>query len=255
MSQPALFISHGSPMIVLESSSTHLFLKQLGQTLTQPDAIIIVSAHWQTHGLCLNTEPQPVLINDFYGFPEQLYHLNYPIPVQTELSDILFHQLQRSGFNPTVIQQGIDHGIWTVLMLMYPQANIPIISISLNADENPLWHFTLGEQLRSWREKNVLIIGSGGYTHNLRTLSHQEPTPSWITDFITWADEKLLAQDHQALVNYEQEAPFAHKNHPTNEHFLPLFVALGASTPNQQPIKLHDDIEYATLSMACWRFD
>jgi 4,5-DOPA dioxygenase extradiol len=255
--QPALFISHGSPMLPLEDSPTTHFLSRLGESLARPDAIVIVSAHWESGELAINGSLQPETIHDFSGFPRQLYQLDYPARGDAALGARVKSLLEDEGFHPvTVVERGLDHGVWVPLMLMYPQADIPVLAVSLPRSLSPARLLDLGRALGTLRAQNVLVVASGSYTHNLWALAEEgTPPPDWATAFSQWVDDKLITGERKALLDWKAQAPHAAVNHPSDEHFRPLFVALGAGDEFTPPQRLHEDWRMGSLSMACWRFD
>lgn len=254
---PALFISHGAPTLVLEDSPSRHFIAQLGTELPRPRAIVIVSAHWETRGLVINHNSRPETIHDFYGFPEALYRLSYPARTDAQLCARLHELFAAAGLPAqSTEQRGLDHGAWTPLMLMYPQADIPIVNLSLPHQASAAELMRIGEALRPLREEGVLIIASGSYTHNLRALAPEGSAPApWALAFRDWLDQRLLNGEQQALADWLQQAPYPRHNHPSDEHIAPLWIALGAGGAGATASKLHDDWRMGNLSMACWRFD
>lgn len=255
--QPALFLSHGAPTLALEDSPTHHFLRRLGQALPKPRAIVILSAHWQSPEPCVNLNPYPETVHDFGGFPAPLYQLQYPAETDQLLARQVLDSLQAAGFNPSSnSQRGLDHGMWVPLMLMHPAADIPLVPISLPRSASVAQLIALGRALRPLRDDNVLLIGSGSYTHNLGQLYPEGSTPQpWSLAFAAWLDDALERQDAAALENWQTLAPHAQRNHPSDEHIRPLWVMQGAAGPDGRASKLHDDWRAGNLSMACWRFD
>jgi 4,5-DOPA dioxygenase extradiol len=255
--QPALFISHGAPTLALEDSPSTRFLAELGQQLERPRAIVVVSAHWETPQAMISMDAAPKTIHDFGGFPRALYALNYPAKTDVQLAERLATDLEQAAIRvQRVTGRGLDHGVWTPLMRMYPQADIPLVTLSLPQQLGEAGLRALGRTLRQLRSENVLIVASGGYTHNLWQMAADGSAPAaWATGFAAWVDARLEARQDQQLDGWLQHAPHARDNHPTAEHFLPLFVALGAASDGVVPVKLHDDWRFGSLSMACWRFD
>jgi 4,5-DOPA dioxygenase extradiol len=256
---PALFVSHGAPTLALEPGPTRGFLAQLGAALPRPRAILAVSAHWDTAVPAFTATPQPETIHDFYGFPEALYAMRYPAPGAPELAIRAAALLADSGFTASVDEgRGLDHGAWVPLMLMYPHPDIPVIQLSVQGRKGPEHHWRLGEALRPLREAGVLIIGSGSVTHNLREFGrhgYDSPPPAWVSEFNDWLHQRLVSAERQPLVDYRVRAPQAVRNHPTEEHLLPLFVAAGAATPGRKPQRLHAAYSYGVIGMDAYRFD
>lgn len=255
--QPALFVSHGAPTLALEDSATARFLDRLGATMPRPRAVVVVSAHWESSRPTIGTHPAPGTVHDFGGFPRALYQLNYPARTDAEVAGEVRALLQQGGFDPADDPvRGLDHGAWTPLMRMFPAADVPLVSLSLPSGLDTAALRRLGQALRPLRERNVLILASGSYTHNLWYLmADGSPPPAWAVEFAAWTDARLLARDDAGLDRWLSRAPHARDAHPSDEHLLPLFVALGAASDGCVPTRLHDDWRYGSLSMACWRFD
>jgi len=257
--QPALFVSHGSPTMPLEQTAANGFLRSLGPTLGRPDAILMVSAHWDTGRPAVSAAERPETIYDFYGFPPELYRLRYPAPGAPQLAQRVAGLLKQSGL-PVDIDpaRGLDHGAWTPLILMYPEADIPVTQLSIQSPLGPAHHVRLGEALRPLRDEGVLIVASGGATHNLRELRFQRGNPvpqPWTAEFNEWLADALRSRRMEDLVDYRARAPHAVRNHPTDEHLIPLYVALGAGDPGGRTQRLHSSIDSGVISMDAWRFD
>jgi len=253
---PTLFISHGSPMLALEAGATTKFLRGVAGNFKRPDAIIIASAHFETKEPMVTGSAHPATIHDFQGFPKELYQLRYPAPGSPELAGKIKDVLAKAGVAAGVDnERGLDHGAWNPLLLMYPQADIPVVEISVQPHKNAAWHFEIGRALRKLRGENILVIGTGNLTHNLYEAmrgGHFE-APEWVTEFAEWVAGKIGHGDVKALLNWET-APHAKRNHPTPEHFLPLFVALGAADEPLQAKRLHSDTALGVLAMDAYEF-
>ncbi|HKV98093.1 MAG TPA: class III extradiol ring-cleavage dioxygenase [Gammaproteobacteria bacterium] len=248
---PTLFISHGSPMLAVdESQPAHGFLRNLGGTLPRPEAILVISAHWETAAPRVNGAVHLDTIHDFYGFPEPLYELRYPAPGNHALAKDVARQLGPPAGVDLV--RGLDHGAWVPLLLMYPKHDIPVLQLSLQTPLGPAHHLKIGEALKPLREQGVLILASGGATHNLREYFHASDDHKPYEDFADWLHDTLTRGDHEALLNYRQRAPQAAHCHPTEEHFLPLFAALGAGGPKVR--RLHHSFD-RTLCMDAYIFE
>lgn len=256
---PTLFVSHGSPMLALEDSPASQFLQQLGGTLPRPRAILVASAHWESRGgPAVSLAQQPETIHDFGGFPPALYELQYPAPGAPELAGQAAGMLEQAGF--TVGRnagRGLDHGAWVPLRLMYPQADIPVTQVTVMRGASPAEHEKLGKALASLRDAGVLVIGSGSLTHNLYELRGGDidaPVPPWVSEFGTWMMASLRDNRRDALLDYRAQAPHASRNHPTEEHLLPLFVAMGAAGEGAQAERIHASHEYGVLAMDVYSF-
>lgn len=257
--QPAIFVSHGSPTIPFEQSAANGFLRKLGGTLGRPGAILVVSAHWDTAWPAVSAAGKPETIYDFYGFPPELYRLQYPAPGAPKLAERVAELLEASNLRTDIDpDRGLDHGAWTPLILMYPEADIPVTQLSIQSRRGPAHHVRLGEALRPLRDEGVLIFASGGATHNLRELRHQHGNPApqpWVVEFNEWLAGAVLSGRADDLVNYRERAPHGARNHPTDEHLIPLFVALGAGAPGAGARRLHSSIESGVISMDAYRFE
>jgi len=259
MKMPVLFVSHGAPTLPLEPGDTGAAWRKLGEELPRPSAILMISAHWESRIPTVSRAVQPETIHDFSGFPAELYKLQYPAPGAPEMAQAAATALQQTGITVQLDDtHGLDHGAWVPLSLMYPQADIPVAQLSLQPDRDPAWHIALGRALRPLREQGVLIIGSGSITHNLRALFQHPPgvpAPEWVTEFCDWVAERIAAGDLDALSDYRTRAPHAVQNHPTDEHLLPLFVALGAADKIAGAAHLNRVVTYGMLAMDAWLFD
>jgi 4,5-DOPA dioxygenase extradiol len=259
MSQlPAIFISHGAPDLPLRPSATRDFLIQLGRQLDRPQAILVISAHWNTTQPLVSAVAQPETIHDFGGFPAELYRLQYPAPGAPQLADRIDRLLKEFGFDSEVVtSRGLDHGAWNPLMLMYPDADIPVTQLSIQPHRDPDYHVRLGQAIESLRSEGVLILASGTATHNLWELGgyrDEDPPPAWVADFADWLAQKVIAGDRSALIDYQRQAPYAKRNHPTPEHLLPLFVAIGAGGEGAKVNQLHSSYTYGILNMSAFSF-
>ncbi len=257
--QPALFLSHGAPTLALEPGATRGFLAQLGAGLGRPKAIIVMSAHWETAASAVSATPQPETIHDFYGFPAALYRMRYPAPGAPALAEQALQLLAGAGLVATAVpDRGLDHGAWVPLMLMFPDADVPVAQLAVQTRLGPAHHFRLGEALRPLRDEGVLIIGSGSATHNLREFrshGYDSPPPDWVSAFNDWLSGAIGAGRTADLLDYRRLAPEAVRNHPTEEHLLPLFAAYGAGTPGMPPQHIHSGYTYGVIGMDAWRFD
>lgn len=256
---PVIFLSHGAPTLPLEAGETGAAWRQLGAQLPRPSAILVISAHWETNIPTISRAIQPETIHDFSGFPAELYKLRYPAPGAPEMAQAVALALQRAKI-PVQLDdtRGLDHGAWVPLSLIYPKADIPVAQLSLQPKQTPAWHIALGRALRPLREQGVLIVGSGSITHNLRAVFNHpegEAVPGWVTEFRDWIADKIAAGDLGALGEYRALAPHAVQNHPTHEHLLPLFVALGAATRIESAVHLNRVMTYGLLAMDVWVFD
>lgn len=253
---PSLFISHGSPMLALEPGESGPALAHLAAGMPRPKAIVIVSAHWESQELLVNANPQPETWHDFGGFPAALFAVQYPAPGLPTLSAEVVELLQAAGLPArTNSQRPFDHGVWVPLSLMYPDADIPVVQVSLPSREGPALQTRVGRALASLRDQDVLIIGSGSITHNLGELDWHagpESVEPWAKAFRDWMIEKLASNDEIALHDYRKQAPNAVRNHPSDEHLLPLFFARGAGGEFSVA---HKGFTMGALGMDIYRFD
>jgi 4,5-DOPA dioxygenase extradiol len=257
---PALFISHGSPMMAIEESATKTFLSNLGNTLPTPKAIVVFSAHFDVNDdVVVTSGDNPATIHDYYGFPEALYALNYSAPGAPKLAQRVVGLLSEGGIKSRLdTHRGWDHGVWIPMKLIFPKANIPIVQISINSQLGPEAHYRLGKCLRVLREQDVLIVGSGGISHNLRELFTKIPDPdraNKVNLFTEWFCKNLHIGNIKSLLNYADEAPYSLFNHPTSEHLLPLFCTLGSCTDSESIRRIHQSVESEVLALDAYLCD
>jgi 4,5-DOPA dioxygenase extradiol len=255
---PALFISHGSPMMALTDSPARDFLRGLGKELGRPSAILVASAHWETEAPTLNSVARNSTIHDFYGFPPALFAMRYDPPGAPEVAEKAAALLTEAGL-PSAIdtQRGLDHGAWVPLTLMYPAADIPVLQVGIQSHLAPAHHVRLGRALAALREAGVLIVGSGSFTHNLRLLRRDAvdgPQPPDVVAFADWFDAAIAGGRTEDLLAYRTRAPYAERQHPTDEHLLPLYVALGAGGEKPEAERLHASAMYSALRMDAYAF-
>ncbi|WP_454846319.1 DODA-type extradiol aromatic ring-opening family dioxygenase [Pseudomonas farris] len=252
---PSLYISHGSPMLALEPGASGPALARLAATLPKPKAIVMVSAHWESSELLVSGNPQPETWHDFGGFPQALFEVQYPAPGNPQLAAEVVELLKADGLPARIdSQRPFDHGVWVPLSLMYPQADIPVVQVSLPTRGGPALQTRVGHALASLREHGVLLIGSGSITHNLRELDWHagpESVEPWAKAFRDWMIEKLEANDEAALHDYRQQAPNAVRNHPSDEHLLPLYFARAAGGEFNVA---HQGFTMGALGMDIYRF-
>lgn len=254
---PTLFVSHGAPTLPLSDSPARRFLLGLGAALPRPRAILAVSAHWETERPTVSAVATNDTIHDFYGFPAELYRIRYPAPGDSALAARVAGLLETAGLGSAIdTARGLDHGAWVPLMLMYPRADIPVVQLSIQTARGPGHHLRLGQALTALRREGVLVLGSGSYTHDLRRLgamAADAPAPPDVTDFAEWFDAALIAGRVEDLLAYRRLAPHAVRNHPTEEHLLPVFVALGAAGEGARAERLHSS--GGVLRMDAYRFN
>jgi 4,5-DOPA dioxygenase extradiol len=231
MTLPTLFVSHGSPMLAVEPGQAGAMLSELGQALPTARAILVVSAHWQTRVPTVSTAVRPETIHDFGGFPRVLYELQYPAPGDPALGEAIATRLTRAGIAATTdSRRGLDHGAWVPLRYMAPNAEVPVLQLSLPAGWNPAQFLAYGRALQGLSEEGVLVMGSGSITHNLYEVRMGSPeVDDRALAFTDWIAARLAEGDLPALLDYRRQAPHAAWAHPSEEHLMPLFVPLGAA--------------------------
>lgn len=227
---PAVFVSHGAPSLILDGGPACEFLAALGSKLGRPKAVLCVSAHWETAAPAVSACPRPETIHDFYGFPRPLYEMRYPAPGAPELARRTKALLDAAGLACALDpDQGLDHGAWVPLKLMYPGADVPVAQLSIQHVRGPAHHLALGRALAPLRADGVLVLGSGSALHNLRELRRGDGPEPWAAAFGRWLDRHAALADAEALARYRDKAPSGARAHPRDEHFLPLLAALGAA--------------------------
>ncbi|WP_462411575.1 DODA-type extradiol aromatic ring-opening family dioxygenase [Neobacillus sp. Marseille-QA0830] len=256
---PSLFIAHGAPLLAIENNEYTQFLNQLGQNLPRPKAIVLFSAHWESKVQQVSSVEQYSTIYDFGGFDPSLYTIQYPARGNKDLAadiETLFVNNGISFANDTT--RGLDHGAWVVLRMLYPNADIPVISMSVNPTLTPDEQYKIGKSISELREKDILFIASGGTVHNLRALNWSDngKDDSWALEFDGWLAEKLENWDLQSLFRYDSLAPHASVAVPPygKEHFIPIFYAMGAADDSQKATLLHRSFRYGSLSHSVWQF-
>lgn len=256
---PTLFLSHGSPLHAVEAGGAGPAWEALAASLPRPRAILIASAHWETQWPMLTGSERLGTIHDFGGFPAELYRLRYDAAGSPALAAQAAALLKAADITVAVNGcRGIDHGAWVPLRWMYPVVDVPVVQLSVQTELGAAHHLRVGEALAPLREEGVLVIGSGHVTHNLRDWSvHRgDPAPAdYVVQFAAWLDEKLARGERDELLAWRERAPSAERAHPTEEHFLPLFVALGAAGPGAAATRVYSAIDAGVLSMDAYRFD
>lgn len=252
---PALFVSHGAPTLAVEPSPAAAFLASYGASLDRPSAILSVSAHWETRDPVAGGAERPDTIHDFGGFPAPLYQLRYPAPGAPEVADRAAGLLRRAGFDAMLDRRrGFDHGTWVPLLRMFPDAAIPVATLSIQSRRGPDHHFAVGKSLRPLRDEGVLIMASGSLTHNLGEYFGRPadaPAAGYVEAFADWVAAAVAERDDAALLDYRVRAPHAVRAHPTDEHLLPLFVAMGAGGSGRP---VHRSIAHGVLAMDVYAF-
>jgi 4,5-DOPA dioxygenase extradiol len=252
---PVLFIGHGHPMNALYDNSFTRKLVQIGQEIEKPNAIMLISAHWETQGTFVSLNPQPKAIYDFGGFDERLYQQKYEPIGHPALAQEIITLGQKHGIQGDA-QMGLDHGAWTVLKHIYPNADVPVFQMSIDYTRNESYHFKLAAALKAMRDKGVLILCSGNIVHNLGILDwrNQDAKPfEWAFTFDELVKSKLDTQDFKSLVEYQQFGKIAQMAIPSNEHYVPMIYSLGLAYASERVEHLYEEIHYGSISMRCFK--
>ena len=254
MTLPSLFIAHGAPDLPFSRTPARAFTESLGQGILGIRAILIISAHWEARVPTLGTAPAPDTIHDFGGFDDRLYSMTYPARTAGPVIDEVAQALTAAGVpHATDPQRGYDHGVWIPLMLAFPAADVPVIQLSLRRGATAAENLALGQALAPLRDRGILIIGSGATVHNLRFLAREgSPVPAWAQAFDDWIVTLVEKGDIDSLVRFPADPPGARQAHPTPEHLMPLFVALGAGGGRGRA--LHRSFSWGSVGMTAFAF-
>jgi len=248
---PALFIGHGNPMNAIEDTVYSNAWRKAAAAIHRPKAILCISAHWETEGTFVTAMGQPKTIHDFYGFPDSLYQVQYPAPGSPQLAERVRRLVGSTAVRlDDGYSWGLDHGAWSVLRRMFPEADIPVVQLSLDRSQHPRFHYELGRELQTLRAEGVLVVGSGNIVHNLRLLQWDavEPFP-WAAEFDRQAAELILAGEHDRLVAYPALGEAARLSIPTNEHYLPLLYILALQQPGEPVSFFAEGLPLGSISM------
>ncbi len=246
---PALFAGHGSPMNAIEDNAFTRKWKELGKSLPRPKAILCVSAHWMTPGSTRVTAmDKPRTIHDFGGFPEELFRQQYPAPGAIAAAAETVELVQQPKILPDH-DWGLDHGCWSVLLPMFPQADIPVFQLSLDLNKPPRWHYELALQLKALRSRGIMVVGSGNIVHNLGRMQWDGKPYDWALEFDDWSRDRIDAGDHQALIEYSKKGALAQLAIPTNEHYLPMLYILAMQTNTDRLTFFNEQTVMGSVSM------
>ncbi|AYF43865.1 aromatic ring-opening dioxygenase, catalytic subunit LigB [Halobacteriovorax sp. BALOs_7] len=257
---PAIFLGHGSPMNAIESNDFTKKLEKLGQGLrrdySRPKAVLMISAHWETEGTWVTGMDHPKTIHDFYGFPQALYDVRYPADGNASLADEIAKAINKPRVNIDKKQWGLDHGTWSVLKHVFPEADIPVVQLSLDRNQSYEYHYELGKKIRFLRDEGVMIMGSGNIVHNLRMMSrkHRYLGLDWAIEFDEWVKDKLLKREDAPLVSDALKTQAGKFSIPTDEHYLPLLYVLGSSLEEDKITFDYEGFELGSLSMRSVRY-
>ena len=257
---PTVFLSHGSPTIAVEPGEPSAVWRSVAAQFEKPKAIVVVSAHWETRHLAVTGASRPETIHDFSGFPRALYQIDYPVEGSPRLAARIVELLKEAALPAEIDNnRGLDHGAWIPLLQMYPQGDVPVVQLSLQTGMDARHQFLVGQALARLRKDSVLILGSGGLTHNLLevqwTAAENAAVPVYIRDFQSWVANALEERKIDDLLRYRSVAPHAVRVHPTEEHFLPLFAALGAAGSEAQIRRQYNGVSLGVLAMDVYTFN
>lgn len=247
---PVFFLGHGNPMNALYDNAFTKSLFETGKSLkTKPDAILVISAHWLSKGSFVSTTCKPETIYDFYGFPEDLYKVVYPAPGAPEEA---FSLIKHFPFIKEDRRMGLDHGAWTMLVHMFPDADIPVFQLSIDFHKPLQYHFELGKKLSYLRKRNILIIGSGNIVHNLKyAFPLDNPNKyDWAYEFDEWIKDKIIKRDFESIIDYQTGGKAAELSVPTTDHYIPLLYTLGLAEKSDEIAFTYEEI-ITSLSMRC----
>ncbi|HEY3267914.1 MAG TPA: 4,5-DOPA dioxygenase extradiol [Armatimonadota bacterium] len=245
---PVVFAGHGNPMNAITDTPYSRAWKQVGEALPAPAAIVCISAHWMTHGSYVTAMPKPRTIHDFGGFPRDLFEVVYPAPGSPEMAAEVAAAEPRIALDE---EWGLDHGTWSVLVHMFPKADVPVLQVSLNGAIGPEAEYALLRNLRPLRERGVLFVGSGNIVHNLRTVRFQENAEpfDWAEEFDADVAGLLERGDHEGLIHYERLGEAARLSVPTDEHYRPMLAALALSDPDEHPRFFNEGTDLGSIGM------
>lgn len=253
---PALFIGHGSPMNAIDTNQFTRSLNILGKELERPEAILVISAHWMTEGTWITHMDKPKTIHDFYGFPQPLFDVQYPAPGRPDIAQAIQKEISDPKIQLDHEAWGLDHGTWSVLRHMYPDADVPVMQLSIYMSQPPEYHVKLGQELAKLREKGVMILGSGNLVHNLRRIRwEKDAIPyEWAIEFDEWTKKKIQARDFKALQNEFLNTEAGKLSNPSLDHYYPLLYILGASDKKDELRFEYEEIQNASISMRSFSF-
>lgn len=246
---PVMFVGHGNPMNAIMQNEFHQRWQKLGNELPRPKAILMVSAHWLTNGTYVTAMERPKTIHDFGGFPKALFDQQYPAPGSPELAKETMSLIKTANVKDDH-QWGLDHGTWSVLLPMYPKADIPVLQLSIDYSKPPQYHYDLATELKELRKKGVLIAGSGNIVHNLGMIDFENKTRfDWAYEFDDKIKSFIDKGDHQSVVDYHKIGPITRMAVPTNDHYLPLLYTLGLQDKKESVHYFNDKMDAGSISM------
>ena len=249
---PVLFIGHGSPMNAIELNEYHRSWIELGKRLPRPQAILTISAHWLTRDTRVTAMERPKTIHDFGGFPKELFAQQYPAPGSPDFAELTQKMITKTDVQAD-FDWGLDHGTWSFLMPMYPQANIPVFQLSLDYYKPMDYHYALAKELSGLRKKGVLVIGSGNIVHNLRMLNFSGQTHDWAIEFDQKVKEFIADNNHQGIIQYEKTGSLSKLAVPTHDHYLPLIYSIALQKNNEEISFFNEKIDMGAISMRSFK--
>ena len=256
-SLPTVFISHGPPTLLLENIPAREFLKDLGKNYRNINAVLCISAHWTTSNPTVNAVEKNETIHDFYGFPPELYQMEYPVSGSPELAQRTADLINNNGFGCEIDRtRGLDHGAWVPAMLMFPDLDVPILQLSIQQHMDPEAHYRLGNTIKSLKHEGILILGSGGAVHPLgyAPLRPGAKTNQWAYDFDSWLTKSVTHGDYSALINYSKVAPYPERAHPYPDHYMPLITTMGAAGEGAKGEVIHNSWFWGDMGMGAYEF-
>lgn len=253
---PVVFIGHGNPMNAILDNEYTRRLNLLGKELPKPKAILCVSAHWLTEGTFITHMMRPKTIHDFYGFPKQLFDVQYPALGNPEVAELVQSISKETKIQFDDKSWGLDHGTWAVLCKMYPEAEIPVLQLSIDMSKSPSFHFQLGQDLRSLRENGILLLGSGNIVHNLSRINWSKTGKGfdWAIEFDEWVKDRLVARDFKSLTEDFHKSKAGPLSVPTLDHYLPLLYVLGAADEKDPLTFEYEGYDMGSISMRSFSF-
>jgi 4,5-DOPA dioxygenase extradiol len=253
---PVLFIGHGSPMNAIETNEFTQRLQALGNEIQKPKGILCVSAHWLTEGTWVTNMSHPKTIHDFYGFPQALFDIEYPAPGSHEIADLIIRTVEHPTIHPDNEVWGLDHGTWSIMRHIYPEATIPIVQLSIYLEQPGEYHFQIGQQLKPLRDQGILIIGSGNIVHNLpKIVWGKNPRPyEWATEFDLWIKEKIIRRDFKDVITQYKNSEAGKLSIPIPDHYFPLLYILGCTDDEDELIFIYEGIQNSSISMRSMSF-
>lgn len=253
---PVVFIGHGSPMNAIDTNPYTKALNALGKRLPKPKAILVVSAHWMTEGTYVTEMQNPKTIHDFYGFPQALFDVKYPAPGSPEIAQLVKDNVMNPKVHGDKEAWGLDHGTWAVLRHMYPEANIPVLQLSIYMAQPPEYHVKIGQQLAKLREHGVLILGSGNLVHNLRQIRWEPTAPAfdWAVEFDQWTKQKITDRDFNAVLNDFHKTKAGQLSVPSMDHYYPMHYILGAVDSKDELKFEYEEMQNGSISMRSFTF-